>query len=304
MKKYLSLLLAILFASGAVLCGCNGGTQTPADTTVDTAADITADTTADTTAAETATPNVAPSPSRDKNTELSILFIGNSFTYYNDMPTEYFEPICTTAGYKVKVESITKGGYYLSKFADSSDEYGKLVDKALKNNKYDVVILQEQSGCPIADRDRFFGGVRALAKKVEANGAELYLYQTWGYKEGYSKLASHGGTTKIMEMKLRAAYTAIADEVGAKVALVGVAMLDVHTNETIDLYRSDLFHPSKYGSALAAYTLFATIFNEDPRALSFNCRLGAPIGKILKDAAYSAAFSEHPVLDKYKITIK
>ena len=77
------------------------------------------------------------------------------------------------------------------------------------------------------------------AAMVKANGAELYLYATWGYKEGHEKLASSGGTTAAMEMKLRAAYTAIAKEVGAKVVYAGVAMLDIHQNTSINLYASE-----------------------------------------------------------------
>ncbi|MBR3964780.1 MAG: hypothetical protein IKJ80_05190 [Clostridia bacterium] len=293
MKKLLTFALAALML---VLPSCNGeAEQTTAPTTPETTPAVT--TPAETTAEET-------TALRDKETELRILFIGNSFTFYNDMPTKYFRNLCGAAGYKVKVEAITNGGHFLSEFADTSDEYGAKVDKALKNNKYDIVILQEQSGCPIANRSRFFGGVRDLAKKVKDNGAELYLYETWGYKKGYSKLSSHGGTTKIMEMKLRAAYTAIAEEVGAQVILAGVAMLDIHTQGKIEVYRDDLFHPSAKGSALVAYTIFAKIFMHDPRTVKYTCGMGEEISADMKEAAYKAVFEEQPIPDGYKVKTK
>ena len=298
MKK---LLLCFLAALMIVLPSCGGDGEQSAETTPNTPAETTpaATTPADTTAEET-----TPAPIRDKETELKILFIGNSFTFFNDMPTKYFQSICGSEGYKVSVEAITNGGHYLSEFADVSDEYGKKVDKALRENKYDVVILQEQSGCPIADQSRFFGGVRDLAKKVKDNGAELYLYETWGYKEGYSKLVTHGGSTKIMEMKLRAAYTAIAEEVGAEVILAGVAMLDIHTQGKIEVYKDDLFHPSAKGSALVAYTIFAKVFMHDPRTVAYTCGVGKTTSAAMKEAAYKAVFEEQPIPDSYKIKIK
>ena len=306
------LLLCFLAALMIVLPSCGAqGDQTDAASTPATPAETTSANNAPnesadekTTAAETTAEETTAGPIRDKETELKILFIGNSFTFFNDMPTKYFQNICGASGYKVSVESITNGGHYLSKFADASDEYGAKVDKALKENKYDIVIIQEQSGCPIADPNRFFNGVRALAKKVKDNGAELYLFETWGYKEGYSKLSSHGGSTKIMEMKLRAAYTAIAEEVGAEVILAGVAMLDIHTQGKIEVYRDDLFHPSAQGSALVAYTIFGKIFMEDARNVKYNCGMSAENAAAMKEAAYKAVFGDNPVVDHYKVSTK
>lgn len=245
-----------------------------------------------------------PEPIRSKTDTLDILFIGNSFTYYNDMPTAYFAPICKEGGYKVNVTAITNGGHYLSEFADPNDTYGAKVKTALTNNKYDIVIIQEQSGCAIKDPARFYGGVRDLAAMIKANGAELYLYATWGYKEGYSKLPTHGGTTEIMEMKLRAAYTAIAEEVGAKLVYAGVAMLDIHQNTTINVYQDDLFHPRPAGSLTVAYTFYATLFGEDPRGLTFTGGLTAANVVKFRQAAFEAAFYPNPVDPQYVTTTK
>ena len=237
------------------------------------------------------------SPDRSKTQTLNILFIGNSFTFYNEMPEKYFASICKEGGYKVNVTSITNGGHYLYEYADENDTYGAKVKSALENNKYDIVILQEQSRGAITNNERFNNAVRELAAMVKANGAELYLYSTWGYKAGYSKLSSCGGTTAAMEMKLRAAYTAIAEEVGAKVVYAGVAMLDIYKNTSINVYQSDMFHPSASGSLLVAYTFYATLFGEDPRALTYTAGLSASNVAKLRKAAFEAAFYAHPVTE-------
>ena len=49
---------------------------------------------------------------------MKILFIGNSATYFNDMPTAIFAPMCEAAGYDVEVTAITKGGYCLAGHVD------------------------------------------------------------------------------------------------------------------------------------------------------------------------------------------
>ena len=239
-----------------------------------------------------------------EKTSFKVLFIGNSFTYYNNMPTAYFAKMCKAAGLDVEIDTITNGGHRLDEFADPEDEYGAKVHRALANEQYDYVILQEQSGRPIAKPEGFFDGSRDLAALVAENGAELWFYQTWGYKEGYSKLPTHGGTTEEMELMLRAAYDAIAEELGAKVAHVGIAMYDLHSNKSFEpnLYNSDLFHPSEYGSIVAAWTIFASIFEIDPDKVDFDCGIEEEHLEDIKEAAYYAAFYPDPVPDGYKIS--
>ena len=71
----------------------------------------------------------------DMNRKYSILFIGNSYTYYNDMPTAIFEKFAEAAGYDVEVTAITTGAHKLYQFADPADEYGAKVEKALAGSK-------------------------------------------------------------------------------------------------------------------------------------------------------------------------
>ena len=44
---------------------------------------------------------------------MKILFIGNSYTYFNDMPG-LFEKECEKNGVTADVDSVTAGGYRLS----------------------------------------------------------------------------------------------------------------------------------------------------------------------------------------------
>ena len=108
-----------------------------------------------------------------KDKTYDILFIGNSYTFYNStVPTE-FKNIAASAGYTVNVDSITKGGYTLLKFADSQDNMGAQVHEKLSTKKYDFVFIQEQSHTPVTNRENFYAGARALVQNTELSAEDI-----------------------------------------------------------------------------------------------------------------------------------
>ena len=52
---------------------------------------------------------------------MDILFIGNSFTYYNDMPA-VFESIARMSDIDADVKSVAFGGYYLNQHIQPGSE--------------------------------------------------------------------------------------------------------------------------------------------------------------------------------------
>lgn len=301
LKKFLSLLLLSAMAVSLGACAStDGGVTTPSTTPL---AEPTTPNGSDGEVTTTAQPDVPPSSPEplDKNKEYSVLFIGNSYTYYNSINV-VFERIAKAAGYTVDATAITKGGWYLAAHADASDEMGKQVDAALKNNKYDFVILQEQSTCPILVPGKFYDGVRAILEKVKENGATPILYSTWGRKTGHKTLAENGLTNESMTWKLAAAYQAIGKELDIEVAYVGLAFYDVYTNNMrdVNLYDEDLTHPSSAGTTLAALTIFSEIFGVDPETIDFVTSFTDSINAILKTAAKKAVFETPEIPEKYR----
>lgn len=70
-----------------------------------------------------------------------ILFIGNSFTFYFDVPL-HFELLAKKTGREVQVEYAVKGGETFLHGADFETEYGKMVQEKLENGvKYDRIVL-------------------------------------------------------------------------------------------------------------------------------------------------------------------
>lgn len=240
MKKRIFAFLCILVLVGGSLAGC-GGNNTEETTGK---------------AEDTMLP-------KDKTYE--ILFIGNSYTFYNNMPTAYFATMAQAAGYQLNVQSITKGAYTLEKFADPKDPYGALVANALSGTtKFDFVILQEQSARPATNPGAFYDGVRPLVERIREIGAQPVLYATWGRKEGSDTLEKNNMTSEEMTWKLASAYDAIAKELDIPVVHVGIAFRELYTGTKLELYNADKSHPSHVGSYVAALSLFCGIFGADP----------------------------------------
>lgn len=213
---------------------------------------------------------------------MKILFIGNSYTYYNQMPETLFAPIVQAAGHEAEVISITEGGRYL----DWPGATAERIDAALAENAYDYVVIQEQSTCPAEDPERFWEAARALTEKIYMNGAKPVFYCTWGRRDTSPTLEEKGWTHESMTALLEASYTKIAEETGALIARVGAAFTDVYRNHPeIELYDPDSTHPSAAGSFLAALVIYAAVYDEDPMQAAFSKGFSKEEAAVLKEAA-------------------
>ena len=232
---------------------------------------------------------------------IKVLFIGNSFTYYNDLPT-LFGQIASGAGEVVEVDWIAHGSYTLEKYADPNDVAaptedvtmqgcGKMVDETLRaSDDYDVVILQEQSTRPITNYNSFLDAARTLKEKIDETqkDCEVYLYATWGFPAG---LDSKYTTIPDLEAAIRQAYKNVASEIGAKVSNVGEAFTAVYNSHSeIGLYNADGRHPSYEGSYLAACVHVATILGCDPRTTTYTGNLSDEVAQLLQGVAYDVVF--------------
>lgn len=181
---------------------------------------------------------------------MRILMLGNSFTYYNDMPK------ILSAVLDAEVVAITRGGAYLAAHLNPEDELYQQTHKALEE-KWDYVVLQDQSIGPVAKRDSFQQCAGELCSLIRQNGAKPLFYATWAYREGSEKLANTGFSHQEMLQGLYDSYHAAAEAGNALTADVGLAFDRVRG--IVNLYMEDDFHPSAAGSVLAAATIAETI---------------------------------------------
>lgn len=191
-----------------------------------------------------------------------ILFIGNSYTYYHNMPEEIFAPMAATAGYPVDVHSVTHGGYRLQWFADPENEEGQRLREMIRGKHFDWVVLQDHSLITILDSDAFFTGISALQELLRDHTDRFLLCATWGRKEGSETLTELNMSSREMTARIAAAYDEAAKRFGMTVAHVGKAFISyTESHPTADLYLGDRHHPSLLGGSIAARTILAGIFS-------------------------------------------
>ena len=188
---------------------------------------------------------------------MRILFLGNSFTFFNDLPQMVGELLNAEVGRSLR------GGAYLFEHLDPADELYEQSRKLLTEEKWDYVVLQDQSQGPITNREEFLQAVRTLNPLIRAAGAKPILYETWAYREGSEILASTGFTFEEMQQKLSEGYAAAAAENDALLAPVGQTFAVARA--TTPLYCDDDYHPAEPGSRIAAQ-VFADVIRADQAA--------------------------------------
>ena len=177
-----------------------------------------------------------------------ILFVGNSFTTRNDLPSLLAGLAGVVGkGTMVEHEVVAAGGASLRQHLNS----GKAA-ALLERSHWNYVVLQEQSTLPIKNAARMHDNVRDFHSLIDEAGAETVLYMTW---------ARHNAPKT--QADLTAAYDEIGAELGAVVVPAGVAWEKVLAKRPGPvLHDKDGSHPSLAGSYLAACVFQWTLFGE------------------------------------------
>ena len=182
---------------------------------------------------------------------MRILFLGNSFTFFNDLP----EMVGVMLG--AETGRSLRGGASLHQHIDPADELCAVTRRLLTEERWDYVVLQDHSRGPINHPAEFRRAVDTLVPMIRAAGGKPVLYETWAYEEGSDILASTGMTFEAMQQALTEGYLAAAGANDALIAPVGQAF--AAARHTAELYHDDHYHPSAAGSRLAAETIAAVI---------------------------------------------
>lgn len=225
---------------------------------------------------------------------LRILFLGNSYTATNNLPSIITNAM-GTLDITIISQSNTPGG-----FTFSGHDQNTNTNNLIQQGNWDYVVLQEQSQVPSFPISQVesdcFPYAASLVQKVEQFNpcAEVVFYMTWGRQNGDSQncpnwppVCSYEG----MDDLLYERYMTMAEDNQALVSPVGAVWRAIRTNyPNINLYSGDGSHPSMEGSYTAAIT-FATIFSQtDPTTISFNSTLSAAMADTIKNVVKSLVY--------------
>ena len=301
-RNFLALISVFLLLT--LVSGCTSTPDIPSDTST-SAQDTTATqiTTPDDTTTEIVADTTAP-PENNVTEEkpMKILFIGNSLTYYNDMP-ELVMKLGKAAGKDIYTFKATVGSATMCQQIASSTEIGKIVDKALEQDWTHVVI---QPSRRITDKENTvktaeLAAANVLDERIKAAGAQTVIYATWGNNTGeYTAYkmnsdginASSAGKYSIS----RADHTAYMKSVSEEFATaLGAPMVDCASlfefmatkYPDVNMYYSDERHPSLYGSYAIACAFYAYFYNESPvnAAALYHDGIPADVANLLALAA-------------------
>jgi hypothetical protein len=196
-----------------------------------------------------------------------ILFIGNSFTSYHDMPA-IVEKMAREAGEDVRVTMLATGGYTLQNHFEDQNALA-----VIDSRVWDDVVLQEQSQRFAFRQDwvtqNSFPYGEALANHIRKRSPKvrLYWYETWGYRNGDVEncaamphlpwLCNYQG----MQAQIHVNMTEMARRTRADLVEVGTKWQQhLQQHPQIELYDADGMHPSPTGSQLAAHAFYSELF--------------------------------------------
>lgn len=245
-----------------------------------------------------------PLKAQEDNDTVRVLFIGNSYTHYHDLP-EMVKQIASHAGMhekmKVSSTSFTPGGCTFKKHLENPE-----LVKALKNSKWDFVVLQEQSTAPAQKTKSVIENVYPYAARLAALATEgspdtkVIFYMTWGHKDGFAPAADHYPiitTYEGMQDRLITSYIEMAHDNGAMCAPVGMAWKKMRKERPYDtLYWPDRSHPSRLGTYLAANVIYSTMLGK-PYQTTWTGGLDAGLAEYIQQTAQQTVFDNRSLLN-------
>lgn len=216
-----------------------------------------------------------------------VLFIGNSYTAVNDLPTIFKAIVASTGTPIPTVNATTPGGKTLEQHLHQPETV-QLIDQG----NWDVVILQGQSlEAAMAEqspdwRASFLRGATGLCDRIKLKNpnARIVFYETWARHADYWKDPKAdrgvGNNPAEMQARIRKWYRQAAEQQqDCVVAPVGDAWeLSYQHPRAMRLHAKDNSHPGFNGSYLAALVIYATIYQPTSLAISYHGNLKAEAG--------------------------
>jgi|GEM_PF-122719 len=114
-----------------------------------------------------------------QNKKIRVLFVGNSFTYYNNLP-QVVSAMAKSQDVIIDTKHSTVGGSSLENHWKS--ERGTQTRIMLELEKWDYVVFNNHSLSAINSPEKFLDYSKKFADLVRSKGAEPIFMMTWAYK--------------------------------------------------------------------------------------------------------------------------
>ena len=176
---------------------------------------------------------------------MKVLFIGNSHTYYNDMPSLVKRRL-DEEGYDCHVTMLAHPAWFLAQHVEDPEAKFNI-----RFGGYDYVVLQEHAH-PFGPEEKFFEAVRTLTDWIKEAGATPVIYLTWAQKNEPEA-----------QQRMTDAHKRIAEETGSLLAHVGDEWWGyMRSWPELEMYADDGAHASPAGSDFAAKMIESEILHD------------------------------------------
>ena len=185
---------------------------------------------------------------------LKVLFVGNSYTYFENL-TQIVSIISDSTKTKLITKKSTVGGVSLRQHWLGLK--GLKTKEKIKKGNFDIVVIQGHSMSTIKMPDSISKYAKLFCDYIKTNNAKPYLYQTWAREK----------VPQFQEAITRV-YEDISINNNVSLVPVGEAWkLAKQLRPEIKLFSPDGSHPSRQGTFLTACVFIGSILREIPENL-------------------------------------
>ena len=182
---------------------------------------------------------------------MKVLFVGNSLTYFNDLPN-MVQVVGEATGHEIAVRSVTRGNFALEDHWVSGEAL-----EVIQAAPWDVVILQQGPSSLALNKINLREWSGVFSEAIRGVGARPALFMVWPEA---SRPAAFDAVSD--------AYTQAAEAVDGILMPVGEAWRTAWEEDAALAFDGpDGFHPTELGSALGALVIFQQLFDESPIGL-------------------------------------
>jgi len=205
-----------------------------------------------------------PSPS------YRVLFIGNSLTYFNDLPGTVAQ-LASSVKETIQVSSVARPNLALIDHVNGRSNAVEVIQSA----DWDYVVLQQGPSSLDLSRDTLILATKLLDPYITAAGGRSALLMVWPESTRFEFFD-----------EVRVSYQLAAQEVNGLFLPAGEAWLGAWAiDPQLQLYGPDGYHPAALGTYLAALVVYEGITGHDARSLPAQAvvnggALGIPEGKV------------------------
>jgi hypothetical protein len=240
---------------------------------------------------------VATAPPSVSTEIKSLLWVGNSFFYYNNSMHGHVTQLMTASGAKgLRATSATISGSGINWHDVEAHfkpggvaSYSFVGDNEVRFNTFDKpfdgVMMMDCSQCPVHPKLQsifyeYVGKHSATARKY---GAAPILFMSWAYQDKPE-----------MTPQLAAEYVKAGKQNNALVVPAGLAFANaIAARPDLNLYVADKRHPSLMGTYLAACTVVASVYKTNPKGLKYTAGLPPDVATFLQNVAWDTAQAFH-----------